>query len=227
MSFNEVPGCLVPFCAVNEVLRLHFLFATTDKDISMQRRQFLPLLLVSLLGTSGCVTRGMYEADNYPDYELYTETVSQILMSQDGKKLVVVAPLYHYIFDAPPGLVDLLNSPLREKLSANFSVFTVTRENAVSGNVEVKGTGAKQPALTLHGTRYRAGTKALPLQAEALNQTYAVTVREETPSAPLPLKILATPLTVAADGVIVLLAIPLVPIFAVGIISGAIPFRIM
>ncbi|RWA52243.1 hypothetical protein AU476_18815 [Cupriavidus sp. UYMSc13B] len=56
-----------------------------------------------------------------------------MLVIVDGKKLAVPGPTYHYIFGAPEGLAQLLDSPLHQKLSAHFDVFNVKANGDVEG----------------------------------------------------------------------------------------------
>jgi len=199
----------------------------------MNRRLFIfSSVAVLLSSTTGClVTHQLYDTINEPKYQNYTETVNQILFSADGKKLVFIGPEYHYIFDVPEHLEALLNSPLHKKMTAEIVAFSVNRDAKVTGrvylNIEKPNDDEKSQVMALgfldshdghslycffdlQGTRYSAKGFNMPASTMRLNQSYAVNVREQLPIGVKKALVLLTPLTVAADGAIVLLAIPLI-----------------
>ena len=75
----------------------------------------------------GCTTPAI-EARHH-----YTEKVSSILISQDKQKLVFIGEPYHYIFDAPAGIVNTLQLPFHSKVSGNLSDFHVDNQDGVTG----------------------------------------------------------------------------------------------
>jgi len=48
----------------------------------------------------------------------YEETVDRFLVSEDGRKFVVLAKKYHYISDMPEQLGAVLASPCRKSINA-------------------------------------------------------------------------------------------------------------
>ncbi|MGO4282430.1 hypothetical protein SAMN05216321_12040 [Cupriavidus sp. OV038] len=204
----------------------------------MQRRHFLAALAVSTVATSGCVTRKLFKEIDKPRFRDYQETASQILISQDKKSLVVLGKRYHYVMAAPKGLVEVIQSALHPRVRAVFSTFTVDLDGNVMGRLTLKAADAftaEEVALavalgfpkncgtercgaaqyTIKGKRYAAGDTKYPDPATPLNQSYTIPVREELGAGARNALVLLTPVAVAADGVLVLVAIPLVAAFAV------------
>ena len=79
----------------------------------------------------GCVTRSLYWNTTY------TETVSSVLISQDGKHLVVIGKNYHYNFDVPKAIVKTLQSPFHRSVSASFKSFHVDTSGFTSGDIKL------------------------------------------------------------------------------------------
>ena len=53
----------------------------------------------------------------------YTETISPVLVSEDGKRIAAIGSRQHDIFDAPEVLVKALRSPVHPQLTATFAAF--------------------------------------------------------------------------------------------------------
>ncbi|QBY51765.1 hypothetical protein [Cupriavidus oxalaticus] len=198
----------------------------------IHRRTLLTLAALTLLGTGGCATKALMDKATKTEYRRYEETVSQVLVTADGKRLAVLGPKYHYIFDVPEGLVQLLDSPLHRKMSARFDVFNVKANGDVEGpfalileqasqedRLAAKAFGFTDLSTTravrwfaLQGSRYSAAKFSMPAGTRPLNQPYRVEVREALPNGAREALVVMTPLTVAADGALILLAIPLIPL---------------
>ncbi|WP_233874760.1 hypothetical protein [Paraburkholderia adhaesiva] len=198
----------------------------------MNRRIFICASSAIAIGSiSGCLTHGLYENIDRPEYRTYTETVSQILISADGKNLVFIGEDYHYIFDAPEHFAQLLDSPLHKDLTATFNSFSVSTNGAVTGFVrlELDNIGEKDAIiasqydfrtagkkmwrnLNLSGKRYQAGSFQGAGDQKHLNTPYIVNVKEELPRGGKRALVLLTPVTVAADGVLMILSLPLLPV---------------
>ncbi|WP_155947057.1 hypothetical protein [Pseudacidovorax intermedius] len=193
-----------------------------------QRRLMLAGAGSALIGLSGCVTKRLY--DMRSDYR---EHIHGFFMTSDGASLVILGQRYHYVFAAPPALVAALKPALHSAAkAADFSTFTVDRNNVVSGYVTLglknslsqeeqalaKEAGFEQGVrgwthrVDLRGTRYSADRFA-GLASQKFSQDYSVYVEEEFAPGLLALKVAATPITVLADGVIALGALPLIPVF--------------
>lgn len=209
----------------------------------MNRRLFLCASALPLVSLSGCATKALYSKISKEEYKNYKEPVSQILVSSDGKKIVVLGETYHYVFDTPPRLIEVLDSPLHPKLSAVMQQFDVTPNADIKGSFFLmtpkdadtedlqlaQSYGFEQRAgeraslrFELHGKRYNAKGFVMPAagQVKQFNQPYSVSVREELPIGGKAALALLTPVTIAADGAIVLLGvgatIVLLPFAAVG-----------
>ena len=81
--------------------------------------------------------------------------------------------------------------------------------------------GPMTQSFLLSGKRYSAKGFTMPSAlAKKFNQTYSVQIREEVPTGGKAALVLLTPLTVAADGVLTLLSIPLVPLGIAGMAAA-------
>lgn len=195
------------------------------------RRGFLSAgLTLSVLSTSGCVTQELWE--DHPHW--YSETVQSVLLSADGKTLVFISPKYHYIFEAPPELVGTLRAhDFHAKVKGQIGIFRVDRHGKITGTYTLRYDGidpemiAQAQALgyqrennswkfqgKLTGLRYTSnGVKAAEgNNSTQLTTTYRIDIHEEESSLAMAGKVLATPVTVAADGVLIIGGIALAPI---------------
>lgn len=210
----------------------------------MQRRKFITLTSAAVAATStlllgGCVTHDLHEASKRQEIDYYSETVKQVLITQDEKSIVIIGAKHHYIVDAPETLVQAIRSGFHKHLRARFGTFDVDHQANLSGSLvlmlgadatqqeceEADSLGFKVPekpdadvqrrrGYRLEGKRYLAGDFQLPSQAKPLNQSYDVTVREtKSTGGKAVLAALLTPVTLAADGALILLGIPLIPVF--------------
>lgn len=212
----------------------------------MNRRLFLCASALPLLGLGGCATEALYKKISEKEYRDYKEPVSQILVSGDGKKIVVLGETYHYIFDTPPKLIEILDSPLHPKLSAVMHQFDAKPDGSIEGSFILwmpkdatdtdeqlaqsygfrkrKGEGASM-TFALGGKRYSAKGFTVPAtgQIKQFNMPYSVSIREELPTGGKAALTLLTPVTVAADGALVILgvagAIALIPFAAIAVVA--------
>lgn len=181
--------------------------------------------------SAGCVTSQLL-SDRHHTYE---ENISSLLISQDEKKIVALGKDFHYIFDAPPELVRLLRSPLKKNVAGYFGQFDVDRNDKITGTLQIATTALtpspedEQEALalgfkkvsdnrlsigwTLRGTRYRADPSVTYPEVQKLNNAYRVVVSAEPTTLERLAKVPLTPITVAIDGVLVLSAVVLSPIW--------------
>ncbi len=197
----------------------------------------MPLLL------SGCfpLTEGLHENITKEEYRDYSESIDSVLITADRTMLVFLGRDYHYIFDAPKGFIELLESPLDNDVEASVLEFVVDG-NTVRGSIRIKLTNAtadqmrqsKELGFTLKGSseamklfelagkRYSAkGFDSSNVNKKLLRRSYEVTVREKKSSDAKKLLYVLTPITVAADGLLSIMAIPLVPV--VILIAGGVP----
>jgi hypothetical protein len=189
----------------------------------MKRREFLPAIAAaSVPWLSGCLTQKLMAKS---EENAYVETVSFFLISKDGNNIAVLGDKYHYIFDAPVSLVRTLQSPIRQVLFGHTEPFEVAEDQTVSGNYSIhlkneatehdkaqaRAIGFTQDQWRrlhirgrLKGKRYSAANFQLDrIQKQKFNQPYRVKVYPER-SAADSAKLLLTPITVMADGVIIL-----------------------
>jgi hypothetical protein len=193
----------------------------------MKRRDFLLTMTAGITSVlSGCLTKEVMKGSpSSIESHAYTETVSAFLITSDGKNLVVLGDNYHYIFNAPLNLIQTLQASFHPLISANLSGFTV-KDNEVSGQYELtldpKATDEHKAAArkigyelypdgsmvlrdTLSGTRYSAKDFNAAAIKNKFNKTYQVEVSElrKVGGGPGP-KILLTPITIAADGALII-----------------------
>ncbi|WP_322026749.1 hypothetical protein [Burkholderia sp. BCC1977] len=204
--------------------------------ISITRRRLLAAsLAAACLPLSGCFTPKLYKDSDYH------EQVSGFMITEDGNRLVVLGADYHYIFDLPASLRPVLLSRYRKALHTAFAGFHASG-SSVTGHYRIvlpkeasaddqqaataDGFTAAQAGLVLEGDivgkRYStdgftAKGKVNDKTAQAFNERYTVYITESPSAVGMGLRILATPVTVAADGVLVLGGIVLVPIAFVAI----------
>ncbi|MDR5856565.1 hypothetical protein P9239_23050 [Caballeronia sp. LZ062] len=199
----------------------------------MKRRGFLTLTAFAPFLLSGCLTSQLIDEANSDNVRQYTETIDSVLISADRKKLVFLGAEYHYIFDAPEHFVELLASPLHSLIRADVSSFSVIPDENVDGYIDLKV--PKSSALTpqqkeqlvdfgfsgtelvrqisLKGARYDARKfERSRLSSTSLNQSYSVRVHETQHSSAKKAMLLMTPVTVALDGALMILAVPLIPV---------------
>lgn len=193
----------------------------------MRRRNFTGLALaLPWVPLSGCVTTAMHEE------HVYAERLLGVLISADRQSLVVVGEKYHYIFSAPPQVLAALDEQLQPGIeAASFQSFRVTPDHKIQGKLVLQTKRDASPAQVAQarqaGFEQRSGRwvaeapmrgerftprPGAPLPLQKLSQAYEVRVTEAPSGAVRALKAAATPVTVAADGVLVIGAVVLSPI---------------
>ncbi|MDM8567692.1 hypothetical protein QUF74_18855 [Candidatus Halobeggiatoa sp. HSG11] len=183
----------------------------------ISRRKLIKIVSVSTVATlSGCVTRSMHAGKR----SYYDEKVSSILITEDKSTIVAISDRYHYVLASSAHLISILNSPIHKNIEARFTTFGVDDDNSLRGRIDLSAKlqrpedieeavrlgfhnnsrGIKQQ-IVITGTRYSANnfknTKTVPL-----NKEYTIVVSEPEGFAKKAVKIAATPLTVAVDGVL-------------------------
>lgn len=176
---------------------------------------------------SGCVSPAI-KAGN-----IYTESVSSVLISQDKQKIVFIGKKYHYVFDAPVELVETLELPFHSKVSGTLSNFYVDKNGAVTGlyslqianNLSEKdgsdaiSAGFKPDAAgrftlsgKIGGTRFLSGDFEKNAVAQKLNKTYAIEVAYEPSSGEKAAETLISPIIVTSEGLFFIFGIVLAPV---------------
>jgi hypothetical protein len=192
------------------------------------RREFLVWTALLSLGITGCVTHELRE--KIRSDASYTEEVTSVLFSEDGEKLVFIGDDYHYVFDVPVRLSLSLHSSFRKSLFAKFKEFRVDKNAHIIGNItitldESASQKDKKEAielgydeesvsptleLSLQGKRYKSGGVATDRVEYKLNYTYKLTVLEERSSLEKAALTSATPISILADGVLIIGGVSLV-----------------
>lgn len=189
------------------------------------RRRFLCAGLVGMAGgLSGC-TEALYRKTEYKD------VVSSVLFTEDMKKIVIIGKDYHYIFDAPEALVRSLRSSLHARMHASFYPFDVHTDQHITGKLsllideglsaeeveQAMGLGFKPRKnggyfqyIELSGTRYDSGGIQATAPSQRLNKTYTITVRVDHTASDYAARAVLTPVTVAADGVLMVVGFSLI-----------------
>lgn len=187
---------------------------------------------------TGCVTEALHDQK----FSNYTDTFSSVLISTDHTTLAVLSSRYHYVFNANQGLALLLTSKAHKNIRAQIYDFTLTRDNAVSGRVDLCLDATASAAdittvitngftndngrssqyckrYTLAGVRYKAG-KAMVSEAYQLNQTYSVNVNADDSRLVQGVKLALTPITIAADGVVAIAAVPFIAVYIIALANS-------
>ncbi|WP_174931537.1 hypothetical protein [Burkholderia lata] len=196
----------------------------------MKRRTLLTAgAIIVAAGLSGC-TAMLFEDGHYE------ETVDRFLVSEDGKKFVVLGKKYHYIFDMPEHLGAVLASSYRKSINASLYGF-VAQGSKISGEFSLRlhrndmtgedwdraledgftKLGSVDLGMTgaLAGSRYLADGFAQGKTWSSFTHSYKIQVTDRITTAGKAVRVLATPVTLAADGVMMLGAVVLSPIIVV------------
>ncbi|MGM9481561.1 hypothetical protein ACS5PN_10255 [Roseateles sp. NT4] len=180
-----------------------------------------------LAGLSGCITTAMHQDSTY------SEKLQGVLISADKKSLVVVGVQYHYVFAAPAQVAAALDPQLQPGIeAASFQGFRVGPDNRIQGQLILQtrrdASASQLQAALQAGFQDRGGQLAIevlmtgqryavrnemPLPLQKLNRDYYVYITEDTSDAKKFLKAAATPVTVAADGVLFIGAVLLSPLW--------------
>ena len=212
-----------------------------QRSFSMKRRTFITTsLLVACAGFSGCTEMLFKDGE-------YRETIDRFLVTEDGKKLVVLGKQYHYILDMPAHLDVVLAAPYRKWVTASLYGF-VAKGDKITGDFDLHIRDARkrmtaddyQRALadgfterdaqlvlrgSVSGTRYTTDGFKLDQNSSTFNKPYEISVTDAITPAGTAVRLLATPVTLAADGVLVIGAVVLSPLivpFVIGIMAGVI-----
>ena len=168
-----------------------------------------------------------------PQEHRYTESISSVLVSEDGKRIAAIGSNHHYIFEAPEVLVKALHSPVHSQLSATFTTFHIDQRGVVSGDWLLTLAPDASPAAReearaaglvpgpdgvlaaggiLKGQRYTGWTYSLRGPQDKLNKPYIIEITTEASAADTAVDDAATPIRMAADGVQLIYWAPLAPV---------------
>jgi hypothetical protein len=187
---------------------------------------------VVAIGAGLALSLGGCASSQHPEHR-YTETFTSVMISADNQHLVAIGREHHYVFDAPPPLVEALHSGLHADLHAEFSTFRVDPQSTITGDYTLllgpglspaarktaanlgfagEGEGAWRETGHLQGHRYTGWTYKIGEHQEKLNQPYTVDIVVEPRHGDAVVQSLDTPIRLTADGVQMLYYAPLAPI---------------
>jgi hypothetical protein len=176
------------------------------------------LLAMAMLCLSGCLaTDALREGSRW-------ERIQSVLVSADGTSIAIVGAKHDYVFTNASELTACLGSDLHGLMEASIYDFHVDRENVVTGSLVLRIKTVDEIAepkavalgftldpherwsreIRLEGKRYKRNTGVALHESQMLNRSYSVQVTEARHHALMAL----SPLTVAADGAIMLFAVP-------------------
>ena len=185
-------------------------------------------MAAAALVLAGCATH-----DAPPPQHRYTESISSVLVSEDGQRIAAIGSNHHYIFGAPEVLVKALRSPVHPQLTATFSTFHIDSRGVVTGDwlltlapgatpaqrdaaravgLAPGADGAMTASGRLKGQRFTGWTYKLRGPQDKLNQAYAIDITTEDSAADVAVDDAATPIRMAADGVQLIYWAPLAPV---------------
>ena len=197
---------------------------------AVRRRAALSLMASAALALAACAASGPPQPASP---RTYTETISSVLVSGDGKRIAAIGSNHHYIFDAPPVLVNALHSPVHPQLTATFAAFHLDQRGILTGDwlltlapdaTPVQQQQAQAVGLArgddglwtasgrLKGQRFTGWTYKLRGPQDKLNKAYEVEISTDASAADVAVDDAATPIRVAADGVQLVYWAPLAPV---------------
>lgn len=156
------------------------------------------LLTLLALSMTGCA---MNRAKPALGHHVSREVVSSVLVSGDGKQMVVLTSKRHFVFQAPPGLLAALRSRFHPRLTGEFGVLSIDANADATIPVTIlmpSGSPEEWPdaqamgfdtkfgdpttwqlnAGLMKGVGYKANGVQLPAETLKLNRTYQVVVAE-------------------------------------------------
>jgi hypothetical protein len=199
----------------------------------MKNTLMLSIACAFLIFGGACFTPLLYD-EPIKANRSFTEEVASFLITEDGKKLIVIGKNHHYIFTANDTLKFIMHWSERKRVKASFSSFNIKNDQSLTGSYKLtipiqtelpseirqqliaKGFthNPRRKTLsyqgTLQGQRYVADQFKIP-NSLMLNKTYRIHMTEASPlSATRVVKrIVLTPLAVAADGLLLLGGAPI------------------
>ena len=181
------------------------------------KRLIALLLCITQLG---CVTL-YWMHDGYSQ-----DTIRSFTVTGDGSELVVLGDSNHYFFPASSALLKVLTWEGRKMLQADLGYSFSADRDKVTGTLNLSAKTASlddaqrafllqagfmelqypdrvlQKRFDLEGRRYSSAGVHVPDDI-AFARPYEVRIREVTPPGKYVAKLLATPVTVAADGALI------------------------
>lgn len=195
------------------------------------------LALMLCLTQFACATHALHSSNSVSR----TENINSFLITEDGHTLIIAGDEHHFIFPLGEPLKSLLTWPGRGKLQPSFTNFEVNAGQSIQGHYTLsvdlaQVTAAEQQFLhqqgfapagygklayeaDIKGTRYFAGSVRVP-QTARFRQPYPLKVREPEGAPEQLAKLALTPVTLAVDGVTVLLGGAVLAPVGMGMLLG-------
>lgn len=192
------------------------------------QKTFLVILSIAVISfmSMGCMTASVWE-DPSKISNTYNERINAFMMNPQNDSVIFLGEKYHYIFEKNEQLSFLLKHRNNEALTfsikngsynvvgsnvtAKFHIYI--NQNTADKNLldwwyaNKKGTDVVGTEISLYGTRYIAN-EIVNFSAENFSQKIDIKVITRLPSkSNTASKILITPLAVAADGAIIIVAV--------------------
>lgn len=181
----------------------------------------LQLMLFIIL--TGCATHSLWQWGSKRPNKLYKEVVASVLVPLDRKQIVVIGDQYHYIFEVPEDLVNVLDKPRaeRERLEVQLGTFYVQEDSVVVGDVLIANAKGESTLSKAERTVFKARIQGLRYGARkenskfpvTLSRKYLVRVSEREPDKLRTVKLLLSPVTLASDGAVIMGVTALFPIW--------------
>lgn len=201
-------------------------------------------ILSSITGCFRHFTQDLYSDVPSYVYDTETETVDQLYITGDKKNFVILGEKYHYIVPVDPELGKAITSDLHPRMQAEFEPIYVDDNQQINGTLllrisdidkldhsqvsEAKALGfylrssenTMVSYFSFTGHRYNTTIDLTAQRPTKLNKTYTLEVHVHHQKNKV-VQVLMTPITVAADGVSMIISIPLIPF----VFAAAAPFR--
>lgn len=187
---------------------------------------FMVVLAIAIAAflSMGCATTALWETKK--EYTSYTETVDAFMTTKDDKKVIFLGRSFHYVFAQDPKFAYLLKNRDRDEITfrVNSGSYRVDQSNAsaffyvdvkpkkddtellkwlADNRIPANKQGVYSYGVSLKGERYEAD-KSVNDKVSKLGQSISIKVSELKPegAASAVFKLAATPVAIAADGVI-------------------------
>ena len=176
--------------------------------------------ILCLMLLSSCATHSLWNSSNR-----YSERVKGFLITESGDKMVVIGDKYHYVFPVNTELKNIMKSKNRKLIKPRFTNFKVDKNNKITGKFHLhfyatfeddsewleelgfsirrvtnQGNTSYVYRGTLNGKRYNANKKINT--RESFRRSYRLSIAEPEGGADTIKKILATPVTLTVDGLL-------------------------
>lgn len=186
-------------------------------------RKLIQLLMITVMCTVqfGCATSAMHSQTTVQG----TEKIRSFLVTEDRNTLVIAGESHHFIFPLGEPLRSVLLWKGRGKIEPAFRNFEVDNNQTITGEYTLrvdlaqlsaeeqqflrqkgfKASGKRlEYSASIRGTRYLASNVKVP-QTAYFPRPYPITIKQPEGNLDKAAKIAVTPLTLAVDGVGVLL----------------------